>query len=61
MSHKISCRACGNYLVPTAICTVCHEYVMWSCTSCGSTEDVTHVHGYCTVTYKKIKVEVKPK
>ena len=59
MSHKTSCRSCGNYLVPTGICTVCHENVLWSCSLCGAVDDVTHVHDYCTVAYKKIEVQVK--
>ena len=60
MSHKTSCRTCGNYLIPTGICTVCHENVIWSCPSCGAVDDVTHMHDYCTVAYKKIEVPAQP-
>jgi hypothetical protein len=59
MSHKISCRACGEYLSPTAICTVCQEYVIWTCPRCERTDDVTHIHGYCRVAYKKIELKAK--
>jgi hypothetical protein len=59
MSHKISCRACGEYLSPAAICTVCQEHVIWVCPRCESMEDVTHIHGYCRIAYKKIEVKAK--
>jgi len=59
MSHKISCRACGEYLMPTAICMICQEYVIWNCLKCGRTDDVTHFHDYCKVQYKKIRIETK--
>ena len=50
---KTSCRACGTYLCPTTICTVCHEYIAWACPECQMAEDVTHVHDYCRVVNKE--------
>jgi len=37
---KTSCRACGTYLCPTAICTICHEDISWACPECEMLEDV---------------------
>lgn len=47
-----SCRACGTHLIPISLCTVCKEYVSWSCMNCLKLDDVTHSHSYCRVSYK---------
>ena len=59
MSHKTLCRACGEYLMATAICTVCQEHVVWTCPKCGRMDDVTHFHDYCKVQYKKIVIQAR--
>lgn len=44
LTNKWSCRACGTRLVSTSNCEVCAEAVNWECSSCGRTEDITHLH-----------------
>ena len=46
MFNKESCKACGTYLTPTSVCSVCKEYVSWLCNKCERMEDVTHSHGH---------------
>ena len=44
MPHKSSCRSCGTFLTPKALCNVCKEHISWICSRCNKMEDVTHVH-----------------
>ncbi|MDQ3977179.1 MAG: FkbM family methyltransferase, partial [Thermoproteota archaeon] len=44
LTNKWSCRACGTRLASTSNCEVCAETVNWECSSCGRTEDITHLH-----------------
>ena len=44
LTNKWSCRACGTRLASTSNCEVCAEAVNWECSSCGRTEDITHLH-----------------
>lgn len=53
--NKYSCRACGNYLIPTSVCNTCGEYVSWICAKCNRMEDVTHSHPYCRIYYARKK------
>ena len=46
MFNKESCKACGTYLTPTSVCSVCKEHVSWLCGKCERMEDVTHSHSY---------------
>jgi hypothetical protein len=46
MFNKESCKACGTYLTPISVCSVCKEYVSWLCGKCERMEDVTHSHDY---------------
>ena len=46
MFNKESCKACGTYLTPISVCSVCKEYVSWLCGKCERMEDVTHSHAY---------------
>ena len=46
MFNKESCKACGTYLTPTSVCSICKEYVSWLCGKCERMEDVTHSHDY---------------
>ena len=46
MFNKESCKACGTYLTPTSVCSICKESVSWLCNKCERMEDVTHSHGY---------------
>ncbi len=32
---------------------------MWICPKCERMEDVTHMHGYCRVAYKKVEIKAK--
>ena len=44
LTNKWSCRACGTRLASKSNCEVCAEAVNWECSSCGRTEDITHLH-----------------
>jgi hypothetical protein len=61
MFNKESCRACGTFLIPISICNFCKEYISWLCGKCERMEDVTHLHDYCRVVYKKEKQEIRNK
>ena len=61
MFNKESCKACGTYLTPTSVCSVCKEYISWLCGKCERMEDVTHSHDYCRIAYKKEKQEIRNK
>jgi FkbM family methyltransferase len=57
LTNKWSCRACGTRLASTSNCEVCAEPVNWECSSCGRTEDVTHLHNnysnYSPINHRK--------
>ena len=57
LTYKWSCRACGTHLVSRSNCEVCAEAVNWECSSCGRTEDITHLHSnysnYCSINHRK--------
>jgi FkbM family methyltransferase len=59
LTNKWSCRACGTHLVSKSNCEVCAETVNWECSSCGRTEDITHLHsnydnsGYSSINHRK--------
>ena len=57
LTNKWSCRACGKRLASTSNCEVCAEPVNWECSSCGRTEDVTHLHNnysnYSPINHRK--------
>lgn len=44
LTNKWSCRACGTRLASKSNCEACAEAVNWECSSCGRTEDITHLH-----------------
>lgn len=44
LTNKWSCRSCGTRLASKSNCEVCAEAVNWECSSCGRTEDITHLH-----------------
>lgn len=53
--YNRSCRVCGTHLTPISLCSVCKEYVSWTCGKCLKMDDVTHRHNYCRMTYKPVK------
>jgi hypothetical protein len=53
MYNKESCRGCGKYLIPSATCNTCKEYVYWICNNCKGIEEVFHSHNYCRLTFSK--------
>jgi len=54
LTNKWSCRACGTRLVSKSNCKVCAEAVNWECSSCGRTEDITHLHSnYSSINHGK--------
>ena len=44
MYYNRSCRACGTCMMPNSHCSLCKEYVSWSCPKCLAMDDVTHKH-----------------
>jgi hypothetical protein len=61
MFNKESCRACGTFLTPISVCNFYKEYISWLCGKCEKMEDVTHLHDYCRVVYKKASQEIRHK
>ena len=50
MFNKNSCRMCGTYLTPSALCKICDEFVSWICLKCNKIEEeAKHSDYYCTV------------
>lgn len=56
MSNKNSCRACGNYLVPTSVCNICGEQVAWICGQCGKIDEAIHSRDNQLISYKPEKI-----
>ena len=62
LTNKWSCRACGTRLASTSNCGVCSEAVNWECSSCGRTEEITHLHSnyttYSSINHRKESIVV---
>ena len=62
LTNKWSCRACGTRLASTSNCEVCSEAVNWECSSCGRTEEITHLHSnyttYSSINHRKESIVV---
>lgn len=51
MLQKKSCKACGTYMITTAVghimsCGVCKEDIAWRRSRCAKMEAAAHVHTY---------------
>lgn len=61
MFNKNSCRACGNYLVPTSVCNICGEQVAWICGECGKIDEAIHSRDNQLIFYKPEKIALGSK